>query len=107
MTTLKVTFLEPSGNFRVVEADVGISLMEAAVRNGVEGVLADCGGACSCATCHVHFSQEWFDRLAPMAEDEEAMMDAVEDPRPTSRLACQVKLTEALDGLEALVPAEA
>lgn len=106
MTMIKVTFLGADGSSRVIEADEGVSLMEAAVKNGIPGIPADCGGACSCATCHVYFRQDWFDRLSPMAGDEEAMMESVDDPHPTSRLSCQVSLTSALDGLEVLVPEE-
>jgi ferredoxin, 2Fe-2S len=106
MTKLKVTFVQPGGGVRVVEADAGMSLMEAALNNGIGGIPADCGGACSCATCHVYFSQEWFDRLAPRADDEDAMMECIDEPYPTSRLSCQIRLSEALDGIEVSVPVE-
>lgn len=104
MANMTVTFLEANGNSTRLEVEEGVSLMEAAVKNGIPGIPADCGGACSCATCHVYFSPEWFERLSPMAADEEAMMESVDDPHPTSRLSCQVRLVAALDGIEVRVP---
>jgi ferredoxin, 2Fe-2S len=83
---------------------VGQSLMEAAKANGVDGILADCGGACSCATCHVFVDAEWWDRVGAPDEIEFAMLDMVADvAQPNSRLSCQIKLTGALDGLKVTV----
>lgn len=105
MSKLRVSFAQADGTTQVVEADEGMSLMEAALANGVGGLPADCGGACSCATCHVYFSPEWYERLPSVAEDEEAMMEVVDDPYPTSRLSCQIRLSRDLDGIEVVVPA--
>ena len=74
--------------------------MEAAIDNNVNGIVADCGGACACATCHVYISEAWLDKLPPLEDMEDAMLDAALDRRPTSRLSCQIKVTESLDGIE-------
>jgi 2Fe-2S ferredoxin len=100
----KVVFIEPSGERREVEAAVGVSLMEAARQNQVDGIVAQCGGACACATCHVYVSAAWFDRLAPRDEMEEGMLENAWERRATSRLSCQIPVTPDLDGLEVTVP---
>ncbi|MEQ1800474.1 MAG: 2Fe-2S iron-sulfur cluster-binding protein [Gammaproteobacteria bacterium] len=90
---------------RLIEADVmaGNTVMEAALDNGVAGVLAECGGACACATCHGYIVDSWLPRLKPMEEMEDAMLDTATDRRPSSRLLCQIELTPGLDGLEVVV----
>lgn len=100
-----VTFIDHRGGRRTVEVASGNSLMEGAVSNGVSGILADCGGACSCATCHVMVDPAWVDAIPPRADDEEAMLDFAIDPGPTSRLSCQIRITDALDGLVVTLPA--
>lgn len=107
MNTVKINFHAPGGAVTIVEVSEGVTLMEAALKNGISGIPADCGGACSCATCHVYFDQQWFERLEPMADDEAAMMESVDDPHPTSRLSCQIRLSAALDGIDVMVPEEA
>lgn len=77
--------------------------MEAAVENGVTGILAECGGACACATCHAYVAEGWLARLPPVDEVEDAMLDTATTRRPASRLLCQIELTPALDGLEVVV----
>lgn len=99
-----IFFRQHDGKEESVEAPVGWSLMEAAVKNGVSGILADCGGACSCATCHVYIDPVWVEKLSPMADDEEAMLDFAIDRQPNSRLACQIKVSEALEGLFVSMP---
>lgn len=101
-----VKFRLNNGEEQEVEGEAGLSLMEVATRNGVDGILADCGGACSCATCHVYVSEAWIDRLPAKSATEADMLECVEEPRDTSRLSCQVTLTADLDGLEVEVPAE-
>jgi 2Fe-2S ferredoxin len=88
-----------------VEADVAVgnTVMEAALDNGVSGILAECGGACACATCHAYISDVWIPRLRPIEDMEDAMLDAANDRRPSSRLLCQVEMTPELDGLEVFV----
>ncbi len=101
----KVVFLQPDGVRREVEAPAGITLMEAARLNGIAGVVAQCGGACACATCHVYVAAAWFDRLEPPEDMELGMLETAWEPRENSRLSCQVQLTPQLDGLEVRVPA--
>jgi 2Fe-2S ferredoxin len=88
-----------------IEADValGNTVMEAALDHGVAGILAECGGACACATCHAYVSDAWLPRLPTIEEMEDAMLDTAADRRPTSRLMCQIELTAELDGLEVFV----
>jgi len=99
-----ITFIEPSGERRVINAPIGISLMEAAVQNGVQGILALCGGACACGTCHVYVDASWVARLGPREEMEEGMLECAWEPRDNSRLSCQIHVTAELDGLEVTVP---
>ncbi len=80
--------------------------MIVAKNNNLQGILAECGGACSCATCHVHIDPFWVDRLPPKEVLEEEMLEFVEDADETSRLSCQLKITEDMDGLIVNVPEE-
>src|ERR1700746_2619636 len=94
--TATVIYISSSGDKREVAVPVGNSVMEGAVNNGVDGIVAECGGACMCATCHVYVDPSFLDKLEPIAEDEQAMLDNTFMPRkPNSRLSCQIKLTEA------------
>jgi 2Fe-2S ferredoxin len=95
----KVTYIQPNGVARVVEAPVGTTVMEAAIDNDVAGIVAECGGACSCATCHVYVDPAWADKLTPPDAQEDGMLGCVLDRRPTSRLSCQIVVKPALDGL--------
>jgi 2Fe-2S ferredoxin len=101
----KITYIDDSGEARAVEAELGTTVMEAALKNDIPGILATCGGSCSCATCHVYVAEDWFDRLPPAALDENDMLDTAHDLKPTSRLSCQIKVTEDLDGLVVTTPA--
>lgn len=94
----KVIFRAGDGD-TVVEAPQGYSVMEAAVDNQIDGMVAECGGACACATCHVYVDPDWLGRLPSMDDMEDAMLDAALDRRDNSRLGCQLELNEALDGL--------
>ncbi len=100
----KVTYIEFGGRERVLDLEPGLSVMQGAVQNSVPGILADCGGACSCATCHVFVDPAWVNKLAPKDETETAMLECVLDPQPNSRLSCQIKITEELDGLVIRLP---
>ena len=102
----KVTYIQPDGTAKVVEAPAGTTLMEAAVDNDVKGIVAECGGACSCATCHVYVDPAWAPQLPPPDAQEDGMLGCVLDRRPTSRLSCQVVLKPALDGLTVEVAQE-
>jgi 2Fe-2S ferredoxin len=100
----KITYIEHGGAEHVVDAEVGMTVMEAAVKNSVPGIEAECGGACSCATCHVYVDDAWTDKTGEPEEMEEDMLDFAFDVRPSSRLSCQIKVSEALDGLVVRVP---
>lgn len=100
----KITFTTHGGNDVVVEAESGMTVMEAAVKNDVPGIEAECGGACACATCHVYVDPAWAEKTGKPEEMEEDMLDFAFDVRETSRLSCQIKVTDELDGLKVAVP---
>ena len=100
----KITYIAFDGNETIVDAKEGMSVMQSAVNNGVDGIVAECGGACSCATCHVYVDKEWFDKLPEAQPMEKEMLDFVMSPQPTSRLSCQIKVTAELDGLVVNTP---
>jgi ferredoxin, 2Fe-2S len=102
----KITYIEHDGKERTVDAEVGATVMETAIRNSVPGIVAECGGACSCATCHVHVDEAWSEKVGPPSPMEEDMLDFAFDVRPTSRLSCQIKVTDELDGLIVRTPAQ-
>ena len=102
---VKVLFVSHDGQETAVDAPAGDSVMHAAVANDVRGIDADCGGACACATCHVYIADEWFALTGGPNADESEMLEAASDRRPTSRLSCQIELTDALDGLVVQTPA--
>lgn len=100
-----ITLIDPEGQTHAFEAPEGFSLMAAATGFGVPGIVAECGGALRCATCHVIVETPWAERLPPPSADEQAMLDLTATPRePGSRLSCQVVLTAALQGLRVRVP---
>ena len=100
----KITYIEFTGKEHVVEVKNGMSVMEGAVKNLIPGIDADCGGACACATCHVYVDKAWLDKLEPMQEMEKTMLDFAEGVEPNSRLSCQIKVSDALDGLVVRTP---
>ncbi len=99
-----ISFVVPDGTVHLVEAAVGASLMEAARLRGIPGIIAECGGACACATCHVYVDPEWIDRTGPANADEAEMLEFALNTRPNSRLSCQIKVGDDLDGLVVEVP---
>ncbi|MCW5634197.1 MAG: 2Fe-2S iron-sulfur cluster binding domain-containing protein [Rubrivivax sp.] len=102
---MQIEFIADDGQRRTVEAVEGKSVMWAAVENGVEGILADCGGCMTCATCHVIVPEDWRERLPPPTSDEDAMLDMTAAPRePGSRLSCQLVVTPQLHGLTLKLP---
>jgi len=103
----RITFVEADGLRHEAVAEDGISAMEAAVQNDVPGIPADCSGACSCATCHVHVDAAWATRLEPMTEIENDVLDLAPERSPASRLSCQIRVTPDLDGLVLHLPARA
>lgn len=100
----KVTYIEFNGKVHEVEVRTGQSLMEGATSNMVPGIVADCGGACACATCHVYIDAEWMPRVDAAGEMETAMLDVVTYPEANSRLSCQIRVSDALDGLIVRLP---
>ena len=100
----KVTFIQHDGTSQTIDIPVGHSVMEGAVKHNISGIVAECGGACACATCHVHVDPEWANKLAPAQESETAMLDFAIDLEETSRLSCQIKLEDAMDGLRVRIP---
>ncbi|MGJ7473643.1 2Fe-2S iron-sulfur cluster-binding protein [Pseudomonas fulva] len=100
----RITFIEPDGTEKLVEAADGHSLMDAAVRSGVKGMQAECGGACSCATCHCYIDINWFDQVGVAEGDEEGMLEFAFEAKANSRLGCQVKVKPSLDGLIVRLP---
>ncbi len=100
----KITFIEHNGTEHQVDADVGSSVMRAAIDNLVPGIDADCGGECSCATCHVYVDPAWMDKVGRPEDREESMLDLNPEREQNSRLSCQIPVTDALNGLKVTVP---
>ncbi|MEU9457014.1 2Fe-2S iron-sulfur cluster-binding protein [Streptomyces sp. NPDC048277] len=100
----KITFIKDSGTEHAVEATIGESVMQTAADNLVPGLLAECGGYANCATCHVYVDDAWADKLPAPEEAEAVMIEAAFDVRPTSRLSCQIQVTEDTDGLIVRLP---
>jgi 2Fe-2S ferredoxin len=100
----KITFIQPDGSQQTVEGEVGMTVMETAKKHFIEGIEAECGGACSCATCHVYVDDAWREMVGPPSEMEEDMLDFAFEVRDSSRLSCQIKVREDLDGLVVRVP---
>ncbi|MFC7049992.1 2Fe-2S iron-sulfur cluster-binding protein [Emcibacter nanhaiensis] len=102
---IKVTYIEFEGPEREISAAEDVSLMEAATQNDINGIDGDCGGACACATCHCYIDSSFLDRLPPLSETEDQLLDNVASPRlPNSRLGCQIKLSPELDGIQVRIP---
>jgi 2Fe-2S ferredoxin len=100
----KITFIDSSGTARSVESDAGSTVMEAAIRNGVPEIEAECGGACSCSTCHVYIDEAWQEKVGDPSPMEEDMLDFAFEVRPNSRLSCQIRVRDDLDGLVVKTP---
>lgn len=99
-----VTYIEANGTEHKVEVTAGLSLMEGAVNNLVPGIDADCGGACACATCHCYIPDEWKGKAGDKTDMEETMLDFAEGVEDSSRLACQIKVSDDLDGITVRLP---
>ncbi len=100
----KIIYIEHGGREHVVDVKTGLSVMEGAIRNNVPGIDADCGGACACATCHVYVDEAWREAAGDQSAMEESMLDFAEEVQPNSRLSCQIRVTDALDGLIVRLP---
>jgi 2Fe-2S ferredoxin len=101
----KITYVGHDGTPHWIDAPIGLSVMEIAVKNNVPGIDADCGGAAACATCHVYVDEAWLARTGPRTAMESAMLEFAEGVAPNSRLACQIELAPELDGLIVRLPA--
>ena len=100
----RIKYIEFDGREHEVEVRNGLSVMEGAVKNNIPGIDADCGGACACATCHVYVDEAWTDKTGSASAMEESMLDFAEEVQPNSRLSCQIRVTDALDGLVVRMP---
>ena len=100
----KITYIDSSGNKRTIEVVKGLSVMEGAVQNKIPGIDADCGGGCACATCMILVNAEWQKKFNAMEEEEESMLDFHEYRTEESRLACQIPITQELDGIVVKMP---
>ena len=100
----KITYIDPTGTARAIDAEIGSTVMETAIKNDVPGIEAECGGACACATCHVYVDDAWREKVGGPSPMEEDMLDFGYDVKPSSRLSCQIKVTDELDGLVVRTP---
>jgi len=100
----KIIFVEANGETSEIEASNGATIMEVAIQNGIKGIVGECGGACTCATCHVYVDDKWVQKTGEPSANEEDMLDFASDVRQTSRLSCQLKISDELDGLIVHVP---
>jgi len=100
----KITYIEHDATEHTVEVKKGLSVMEGAIRNNVPGIDADCGGACACATCHVYVDPDFAAETGRPSAMEESMLDFAENVEPNSRLSCQIRVTDDLDGLIVRLP---
>lgn len=101
----RVTYIDTDGKETTLDIDVGTSVMQAAVFHGLDGIVAECGGSCMCATCHVYVQEDQLSKTPPMQPDEDAMLEGTASPRkPNSRLSCQLVVTPEMDGLVVHTP---
>jgi 2Fe-2S ferredoxin len=100
----KITYIEYNGKEHIVDVPIGLSVMEGAVQNDIPGIDADCGGSCACATCHVYVDEKWLEKIPKKEEAEEDMLDMAFEPNQSSRLTCQITVTDELEGLVVTMP---
>lgn len=100
----RITFVHADDTTTTIEAATGMTAMQAARDNNIRGIRAECGGECSCSTCHCYVDATWAKRLPPKQDDEASLVEFAWEPKDTSRLACQIRLTDALDGLVLYIP---
>jgi 2Fe-2S ferredoxin len=100
----KIHFVDHSGATRTIDVENGATVMEAAIRNAIPGIEAECGGACACSTCHVYIDDAWREKVGEPSPMEEDMLDFAYEVQPSSRLSCQIKVSEELDGLVVKTP---
>jgi len=102
----KITYIEHNGKSHTLEVANGLTVMEGAVQNNIPGIDADCGGSCACATCHVYVDEKWFNKLPNKESAEEDMLDMAFEPKSSSRLSCQLTVSDDLDGLVVKMPSK-
>ena len=102
----KITYIEHNGKSHTLEVANGLTVMEGAVQNNIPGIDADCGGSCACATCHVYVDKKWFNKLPNKESAEEDMLDMAFEPKSSSRLSCQLTVSNELDGLVVNMPSK-
>ena len=102
----KITYQDNQGNSKTIEIENGLSVMEGAIQNDIPGIDADCGGAMACATCHVYVEEKWLTKLPKAEEAEVDMIDMAHEPKKNSRLSCQLIVSEEMDGLKVITPAQ-
>ena len=95
----KIIYQTRDGSRHEVEVETGYSVMEGAINNNIDGIVAECGGACACATCHSYIDEAWVDKLTAMDDMEDSMLDAAFERKANSRLTCQIEVSDELDGL--------
>ena len=100
----KISFVDHNGETRTIDVENGATVMEAAIRNAVPGIEAECGGACACATCHVYVDEAWREKVGAPSPMEEDMLDFAFEVKPNSRLSCQITMREELAGLIVRMP---
>ena len=100
----KIIYVDHDGTERAIEATNGESVMEAAIKNSIPGIDADCGGACACATCHVYVDEAFLEKTGSAEDMEQSMLDFAENVQPNSRLSCQISVGDELDGLKVTTP---
>lgn len=99
----KITYTDTDGSTRTVDVDNGVSVMEGAIRNDFDGILAECGGCCSCATCHIYVDDAWIERVGTAGEIEKEMLEITENVQANSRLSCQITVSDEIDGLHVII----
>ena len=102
----KITYIEHNGKSHTLEVANGLTVMEGAIQNNIPGIDADCGGSCACATCHVYVDEKWFNKLPNKESAEEDMLDMAFEPKSSSRLSCQLTVSNELDGLVVNMPSK-
>jgi 2Fe-2S ferredoxin len=100
----KITYVEYTGTEREIELQSGLSVMRGAIDNRIAGIDADCGGECACATCHVYIDPRWLEKVGPQGAQEAALLNFATLAQPNSRLSCQIKMNDQLDGLVVSLP---
>ena len=100
----KITYISHNGKKNTVDVAAGLSVMEGAIQNNIDGIDADCGGSMACATCHVYVAENWANKIEKIQDSEQDMLDMAYEPKKNSRLSCQIIISNELDGLEVTTP---